>query len=492
MLSITMPRIGFATAWRDAARDLLHRGIAPDDIVWSSADEDHDLFASAPTEPVKRTPVAHPSVPKPFLPIVEAAICHSGAERFALAYKVLWRLQSNRDLLLDRADTDITTLYGMEKSVRRDDHKMHAFVRFREIGVSDTGRRRFGAWFEPQHHILELTAPFFMRRFADMDWMIATPGLAARFVDGSLSIEDCPIRPDLPEDDADELWRTYFANIFNPSRLKVKAMKSEMPVKYWKNMPEARLIPGMIAGADRAAGEMQDKMPSPAHRRTERIVKRLPSTPESERSDTLPKTLAEARKAAAVCTRCDLHQFATQTVFGEGPAGAEVMFVGEQPGDNEDLTGKPFVGPAGRLLDELLEQVGIDRDRYYVTNAVKHFKFVPRGKRRLHQRPNGHEIERCKWWLNIERDLIRPRMIVAMGATAAQAVTGNGQGIMKRRGKIEVLADETPVFITIHPSAVLRSGDDAAREEARVDFLKDLRALADILADVAASRLPAS
>lgn len=153
------------------------------------------------------------------------------------------------------------------------------------------------------------------------------------------------------------------------------------------------------------------------------------------------------------------------------------MFVGEQPGDREDVAGKPFVGPAGRLLDELLGEVGIERDRYYVTNAVKHFKFVPRGKRRLHQRPNAHEIERCKWWLNIERDLLKPKMIVALGATAVQAVTGSGQGIMKRRGTIEFLADETPVFITIHPSAVLRSGDDAARKAARADFLKDLKAL---------------
>ena len=207
-------------------------------------------------------------------------------------------------------------------------------------------------------------------------------------------------------------------------------------------------------------------------------MKRLPRTPEAEQSEEMPETIAEARKAAATCRRCDLYKFATQTVFGEGPSSAEVMFVGEQPGDKEDLAGKPFIGPAGRLLDELLEEVGIDRGRYYVTNAVKHFKFVPRGKRRLHQRPNAHEIERCKWWLNIERDLIRPRMIVAMGATAAQAVTGSGQAIMKRRGKIELLADETPVFITVHPSAVLRSGDDAAREAARADFLKDLRALA--------------
>jgi DNA polymerase len=223
---------------------------------------------------------------------------------------------------------------------------------------------------------------------------------------------------------------------------------------------------------------MQVRMPSLAHHRTERVVSRVPLTPEASRTEDMPETIAEARKAAATCTRCDLCRYATQTVFGEGPETAEVMFVGEQPGDQEDLAGKPFVGPAGRLLNSMLEETGIERDRYYVTNAVKHFKFVPRGKRRLHQRPNVGEVERCKWWLNLERDLIKPRMIVAMGATAAQAVTGSGEGVMKRRGRIEGLADGTPVFITIHPSAVLRSGDEAAQRQAREDFEEDLRALA--------------
>lgn len=484
MMRVVMPRIGFALAWREAARDLLRQGVHPDEVEWSEEGEARGLFDPLPAENRHGGPVAvRPTVPKSFLPTAEAAICHSSPQRFALPYRVLFRLQDNRNLLEDRADPDIASLHGMEKSVRRDNHKAHAFVRFRELGVAETGRRQFGAWFEPTHHILELTAPFFVRRFADMDWMIATPGLVARFEGGTLSIAPCEARPELPEDDADELWRTYFANIFNPARLKVKAMKSEMPVKYWKNMPEARLIPDLIAGADKAAREMQLKMPSPAHERTARIVNRLPLTPEAAKPDggEMPKTIDEARKASDTCTRCDLYKYATQTVFGEGPKSAEVMFVGEQPGDKEDLAGKPFIGPAGQLLDELLEETGIDRSRYYVTNAVKHFKYVPKGKRRLHQRPNAGEIERCRWWLHIERDLIKPKMIVAMGATAAQAVTGSGEGILKRRGGIETLEDGTRVFITIHPSAVLRAGDPEARADARLDFLRDLRALARLL-----------
>jgi probable DNA metabolism protein len=482
MVRVVMPRIGFAAAWRETARNLLRQGMHPDEVEWSAEDEQRGLFDPPVSENRRlEATAANPTVPKAFLPAAEAAICHSSPQRFALPYRILFRLQDNRNLIEDRADPDVAALHDMEKSVRRDNHKAHAFVRFRELGVAGNGRRQFGAWFEPQHHILELTAPFFVRRFADMDWTIATPGLVARFEDGALSIAPCEVRPELPEDDADELWRTYFANIFNPARLKVKAMKSEMPVKYWKNMPEARLIPELIAGADKAAREMQEKMPNLAHARTERIVKRLPLTPEASHSDAMPVTLDEARRAADTCTRCDLYKCATQTVFGEGPKSAEVMFVGEQPGDKEDLAGKPFIGPAGKLLDELLEETGIDRSRYYVTNAVKHFKYVPKGKRRLHQRPNAGEIERCRWWLQIERNLIKPKMIVALGATAAQALTGSGEGILKRRGGIETLEDGTLVFVTIHPSAVLRAGNPEAQAEARQDFLRDLRALARLL-----------
>lgn len=483
MPDVSMPAIGFAAAWRQAARDLLRRGVRPGDVRWTDQGERDDLFAAAPMAVENEEPVASPSVPKAFLPLAETAVCHSGSQRFSLAYRVLWRLQRNRGLLSDRADPDVAAFNGMAQAVRRDNHKMHAFVRFRELGTGETGRRRFGAWFEPQHHILELSAPFFARRFADMDWMIATPGLAARFVDGLLSIEECPVRPDLPEDDADELWRTYFTNIFNPARLKIKAMKSEMPVRYWKNMPEATLIPGMIAGAEAAAREMQQKMPSIAHQRTERVVRRVPLTPEASQSQARPETLAEMRKAAMTCTRCDLCRYATQTVLGEGPEAAEVMFVGEQPGDEEDLAGVPFVGPAGRMLDSVLTEAGIDRRRHYVTNAVKHFKFVPRGKRRLHQRPDAHEIERCKWWLDLERSLVRPKLIVAMGATAALSVTGRGDGVLKRRATIETLPDGVPVFLTVHPSSILRAGSRQGQQTMRDEFLKDMQALAGLLGE---------
>jgi uracil-DNA glycosylase family protein len=182
----------------------------------------------------------------------------------------------------------------------------------------------------------------------------------------------------------------------------------------------------------------------------------------------------ELKTEAADCTRCDLYKHATQTVFGEGPTGATILFVGEQPGDQEDLAGRPFVGPAGRLFDASLEEAGIDRARVYVTNAVKHFKFVRRGKRRLHSKPDAGEIKACNWWLQHELDLIQPPLTVALGATAARALFGKVVTIGKLRGEPHSLADGRECWVTVHPSALLRAPDEAARREGRRQFVADL------------------
>src|SRR6478672_4845139 len=186
----------------------------------------------------------------------------------------------------------------------------------------------------------------------------------------------------------------------------------------------------------------------------------------------------ELAKAENECTRCPLYKDATQAVPGEGRRSAHVMLVGEQPGDKEDLAGKPFVGPAGRTLDRALADAGIPRDEAFVTNAVKHFKFEPRGKRRLHKKPNAYEIERCKWWFEQERAIVKPELIVALGATGARAVMGRAVTIGKLRGEALSLDDGTRVVITIHPSALLRTQDDDERHAAYAAFVKDLKAAA--------------
>jgi DNA polymerase len=180
-------------------------------------------------------------------------------------------------------------------------------------------------------------------------------------------------------------------------------------------------------------------------------------------------------KEARGCTRCDLYKYATQTVFGEGPLDASIVFVGEQPGDQEDLAGRPFVGPAGAVFDEALEKAGIDRSSVYVTNAVKHFKFILRGKRRIHNKPVAGEISACRWWIDQERALIQPALTVALGATAGRSLFGKVVTIGKLRGEPHLLADGSECWITAHPSSILRAPDDEARREARKLFVRDLK-----------------
>jgi DNA polymerase len=190
------------------------------------------------------------------------------------------------------------------------------------------------------------------------------------------------------------------------------------------------------------------------------------------------KTLGQLRDAENACRRCPLYKDATQAVPGEGSARADVMLVGEQPGDKEDLAGKPFVGPAGRMLDKALEDAGIARKASFVTNAVKHFKHEMRGKRRLHKRPNAYEIDRCNWWLEIERGIIKPDVVVALGATAARSVLGKPVTIARARGRPLRLADGTTAFVTIHPSLLLRLPDEESKEREYRAFVADLRQVA--------------
>ena len=195
----------------------------------------------------------------------------------------------------------------------------------------------------------------------------------------------------------------------------------------------------------------------------------------------MPRTLTALRKAEQACTRCPLYQNATQAVPGEGPAPARLMMVGEQPGNDEDLKGHPFVGPAGRMLDRAIADAGLDRKMIFVTNAVKHFKFEPRGKRRLHKRPNAYEIERCRWWNEIERKLVKPELIVALGATAARSLTGRTVTIARVRGLVSEIEDGHRVLVTVHPSSLLRIDDDKDRALQYGKFVDDLRVCAKLL-----------
>ena len=211
---------------------------------------------------------------------------------------------------------------------------------------------------------------------------------------------------------------------------------------------------------------------------------------EAEREVARPSNLRASWEAlfdeARGCTRCDLYKNATQTVFGEGPLNASIMFVGEQPGDQEDLAGRPFVGPAGALFDDALEKAGIDRSTVYVTNAVKHFKFVAKGKRRIHNKPDAGEISACRWWISHERELIRPPVTVALGGTAARSLIGKIVTIGKVRGQPLTLDDGSECWVTVHPSSLLRMPDREKRHEARALFVRDLKLIKARAAEIAA------
>lgn len=466
MQRVTIPSIGADIAWRTAARQFLAAGVPPSNILWGNLTAAPDLFASdAPPQTGGSV-----TVPRSFVDLAQTVVWHRDPERFARLYAFLWRLRGAPHLMTDRGDADLSRLRQMEKNVSRCQHKMKAFVRFRDIGAPDASRRSFAAWFEPTHHTVEPTADFFVRRFGDMDWRIVTPDVCAVFESGSLTFQDGQAKPDLPADAGEQLWITYFRNIFNPARLKVTAMQSEMPKKYWKNLPEAASIPEMVASAPARARQMADAAPSLPPARMAQVQAQLAQTVSAwdGPTDALPA-------AITACTRCPLHCAATQAVLGEGPLDASLMIVAEQPGDVEDLCGKPLVGPAGQLFDRIAAQAGLDRNQAYVTNAVKHFSFTPRGKRRIHQRPNTSEINHCRWWLDAEVAQMKPRLIIAMGATAAQALTNNGAAILTRRGQIERSLTGQPVLITLHPSYLLRLSDPKAKEEASRLFETDLR-----------------
>ncbi|MGY2908256.1 UdgX family uracil-DNA binding protein [Bradyrhizobium sp. URHC0002] len=457
--------------WRKAARALALNDVKPSDVNWRVADDAPELFE--PTVPPLEPPGTF-NVPAKFVELAEVAILHRNPERFALLYRLLWRLRIHHDLIDIATDHGVAELAAMAKAVRRDEHKMHAFVRFREVGREQNSH--FVAWFEPEHHIVELAAPFFARRFADMPWSILTPDACAHWDGHAVSITPGVARSEAPTADRlEETWRRYYASIFNPARVKVQAMQKEMPRKYWRNLPEASLIKPLIESAERTASTMIANAATEPHKPQKRLEP--PEANKMARKDDI-ETLHEE---AADCRACPLYKNATQTVFGEGPPTARIMLVGEQPGDKEDLAGKPFVGPAGQMLDRALQEAGIDRRTVYVTNAVKHFKFVPRGKIRLHQKPNTPEIKACRQWYERELAAIKPALVVAMGATAAQSVVGKITPINKNRGRPIDLDDGSRALVTVHPSYLLRLPDADAKAREYQRFVQDLKIAADML-----------
>jgi len=456
------------------ARALLAAGTPPEAVEWQvSGSQENDLFAA--DEAAAPAIAGTVSVPPSFLALCRSVVLHRDPGRFGLLYRLLWRLGREPGLRHDPLDPDMLLAERLAKAVRRDQHKMTAFVRFRTVATPGEPDLHV-AWFEPDHHIVEATAPFFSRRFTNMHWAILSPECSVEWFppqDGAPGrLESAPgaRREDAPPADAGEsLWLTYYANIFNPARLKLAMMQKEMPRRYWHNLPEARLIGELSAQAMERSGTMIVQEPTTPARRIRQTV----ATPQAP-VVTAIHALADLKTATDRCRECPIGQYATQAVVGEGPLQARLMVVGEQPGDHEDLRGQPFVGPAGRLFDRAVGELGWQRDRLYVTNAVKHFKFELRGKRRMHKTPGQLEVAACHHWLEDELRLVKPQAILALGATAARSVLGRPVAVMKERGQWFTGPQGQPVLVTLHPSALLRA-DPQHGAENFAHWLEDLR-----------------
>jgi uracil-DNA glycosylase len=417
--------------WRQATRRLVLAGVPPEELTWSVGGDASHLPEGDGSFHVPRALVA----------LASLAIQARYADRFGLLYSVVWRVNAGEKLLEDDADPDLSLVRRMALAVRADAHRMRTNMRF--LSVAGENGTRFLGWFEPAHFVLPANAQLIVRRFPDVAMSIVTPDGAAHWDRSALSFGSGLRHAE--DDEALQAWWETHRNML------LEEVTSKVSV------PEAEAL---------------DEVPRPPDRPAlGPVVLRARPDP----------ALLRSAKEASTCRRCPLYKPATQTVFGEGPADATVMFVGEQPGDQEDTIGRPFVGPAGQMMDRAMEEAGIDRRAAYVTNAVKHFKFSQRGKRRIHQTPEVPEIQACSFWLDVERVHVRPRLLVLMGASAARAVLGRAVTISRERGRPIQLPDGQTVFVTVHPSFLLRVPDAAAKAREYEAFVRDLKSIRSLM-----------
>jgi len=389
--------------------------------------------------------------------------------RWHLLYRIAWRLlNENHDLMAIETDDDIRELAKMRKAVDHDIYQMRAFIRFRRV-MTD-GTERFVAWYEPDHDTLDANAKFFTDRFGGMRWTILGSQLSLSWDLHALHRGPGVPRSHAPaEDELEGVFRAYYSATYNPARLNICAMKAQLPVRRWKDLPEAQAIAGLV-------------------RQSRERVSAMVSAQSGGASTFIPRDaiLPVLRKSVGACRACELCSLATQPVFGEGPPDARIVLVGEQPGEEEDYSGRPFVGPAGQILDLALQEAGLDREQCYLTNAVKAFRFEERGKRRIHQTPRGVHIATCRPWLEAEMSLIRPEMIVCLGSTAAQSVTGRSVVIREVRGQFFPHPWADAIAITYHPSAILRAPNESVQRQTKAALIDDLTAAKNRLAAAAA------
>ncbi len=446
--------------WRNSARYLINKRVPPQHVRWTSATASQGDLFDALTIPISdKQNQKKFTVSKAFVSLANGLSHHRDIRKWGLMYQLLWRICNKEPQLLKIAsDPLVHESMQMLKSVKRDMHKMKAFVRFCKY---DEDGEHYLAWYKPDHLIVKAVAPFFQRRFAVMRWSIITPDESVSWNGNALVFGEGKILDTNPQDGLEHLWRTYYRAIFNPARVKVAAMKREMPARFWHNLPETSLIPELLAEASSRAHAMiatREGFESSA----------LEYVPQEN------KSLQNLQSAAIGCKGCPLYKPATQTVFGTGNPKAKIMVIGEQPGDLEDLHGLPFVGPAGALLHQSLINVGADAADFYFTNAVKHFKYSVTNSHRMHRSPSIREVHACKPWLLAEIEAIKPKVILCLGLTAAKALISPGFVIKEARGVFEKKEDYI-IGATYHPAALLRTINALKKQEMLRTFEQDIQ-----------------
>lgn len=450
-------------SFRSIARTLLAANVPPNEVLFASPDDSLLLpFGESPPDPAP-SPPSRVRAPRPFLEAAERVAHHRDPDRYALLYRLLHRLSHEDAAFLDDLlDSDVRRFRAMDDEIRRELHDAKAYVRFRR--TEDERGEHFVAYYRTEHDILPLVAGFFARRFRDMRFSILTP-IASLHFDGQIEFGPGASPAEAPaSDELEDLFRTYYASTFNPARISLRTMNTHLPKRRQRTLPELRDL---------------DTMVRTASTRMEAMVARETERPSAETFLPVERTLDALADAVRCCRACELCERATQPVFGEGPVDAPLFLVGEQPGDEEDLLGRAFVGPAGQLLERALIDAGIARRDVYLTNAVKHFRFEPRGKRRLHQRPDPRHVAACRPWLEEELDVVQPWTVVCLGRTAARALLGRPTRLEDVRGRLVETPWAKRTLVTYHPSAVLRASSEEARAKLYEALVTDLRLAAN-------------
>ena len=417
--------------WRRAARAFVLAGVEPPELTWSVGGD-----ATVPPDVDGGF-----TLPRPLVALAAQAFQAREPERFGLLYTLVWRAHHGGIDVKDPDDPDLRIARFWAFAVRADAHRMRTHLRFMPIGSAE--HRHFLGWYEPEHFVLEANARLLARRDPTTGFTIVTP-------DGTAHWDTVALR--------------FGSGLKNPG--------DDDTLRAWWEAHRDLVLAAADSGGGLPEAEALDEAPRPLDRPPLGFV----VLPASETS-----AIAGVAHEARGCERCELYRAAAQTVFGEGPSGARVMFIGEQPGDQEDVIGRPFVGPAGQMLDDALEEAGIDRRLIYITNAVKHFKFSLRGRRRIHQSPSPEEIGICRFWLDAERTAVNPELIVLLGGSAGRAVLGRPVAVTRERGQPFDLPTGGRAFLTVHPSYLLRQPDEVSRAREYAAFVRDLRTVRELV-----------